>query len=114
MFYRIGSGISLLVILIGFMSSVNGVVSISKFLISEKFKDFSKFSLNVSLQRVNITSFKNCDLDSSENLDHFVRFSDISFECNADGFCDILHAKFNIPTVNDKAKLVMYLTKTKS
>lgn len=65
-----------------------------------------KVKISFFLQRVNITSFQNCDVDPSENMDHFVQFSDISYECDADGFCDIVHAKFNIPTVNDKDKLV--------
>lgn len=65
------------------------------------------------MQRVNITSFKDCDIDPSENSEHLVHFSDISLECNADGFCDIVHAKFNIPTVNDNEKLVKFEKKSK-
>lgn len=110
MFDRIDSGISVLVFLFGLMSSVNGVVSIPQ---KEHFLFDSHFVPNqneshISLQRVNITSFKTCDMDPSENLEHFVRFTDISLECNADGFCDIVHAKFHIPTVNDGDKLVEY------
>lgn len=109
MFNRGGSGISFLVFLFGLMSSANGVVSI----IQEKRNNRIEFTklrkwneYKFILQRVNITSFKTCDTDPSENLDHFVRFSDISLECNADGFCDIVHAKFHIPTVNEGDKLV--------
>lgn len=58
------------------------------------------------MQRVNITSFENCDVDPSEITEHLVRLTDISFECKADGLCDIVHAKVNIPTVNANDKLV--------
>ncbi|XP_031627241.1 uncharacterized protein LOC116343360 [Contarinia nasturtii] len=57
--------------------------------------------------KVNITKFGNCDmLDPSENMAHFVRMSDISYECDADGYCDTIHAKYNIPTINTADKLM--------
>lgn len=33
-------------------------------------------------------------------------FTDIIYEYNADGLCDTVHAKYNIPTINDNDKLV--------
>lgn len=59
------------------------------------------------LQRVNITNFRNCDLDPSENLEQYVSFTDISYEFNSDGLCDIVHGTYNIPTVNTADKLVI-------
>lgn len=59
---------------------------------------------------MNITEFGNCDwIDPNENLEHFVRFTDVSYEINADGFCDVVHAKYFIPTINIADKLVTFL-----
>lgn len=55
---------------------------------------------------MNLTNFVQCENDQSENLDHCVTFSDIVFECTADSFCNGVHAKINIPTINDNDKLV--------
>lgn len=73
-------------------------------------KAFSLLEINFRktffFQRVNITSFKECDIDPSANKEHFVTFTDIIYEYNADGLCDTVHAKYNIPTINDNDKLV--------
>lgn len=58
---------------------------------------------------MNITNFNNCDVDPSENKEHLVTFSNITYECSADGFCDIVHGIYNIPTVNDNDKLVTFI-----
>lgn len=57
-------------------------------------------------QRINITQFKNCDLDPNENLEHFASFDNVSYECDADGYCDTIHATFNVPTILTTDKLV--------
>lgn len=55
---------------------------------------------------MNITNFQQCETDPSENSDHLVTFTDVSYECDANGFCDMVHAKYTIPTINDNDKLV--------
>ena len=59
---------------------------------------------------MNITKFGDCDfIDPSENLEHFVRLTDITYEINSDGLCDTVHGKYYIPTVNTQDKLVKML-----
>lgn len=55
---------------------------------------------------MNITKFANCQLKPDENLEHFVDFTDIKYEINADGLCDVVHAKYYIPTILTSDKLV--------
>lgn len=61
---------------------------------------------------MNITRFGNCEMDPSENLEHFVRFTDVVYEMDSDGLCDAVHGKYYIPTVNTADKLVILLKRS--
>lgn len=105
---------SFLIFLLGIAVPVHSIVSHSVCIsmieiIIINLEEWKEKQPILSFQNVNITKFGNCELDPSENLEHFVRFTDISYELNADGYCDTVHAKYYIPTVNTADKLVTFL-----
>lgn len=42
-----------------------------------------------------------------------MRLSDVSYEFNADGYADVVHGKYFIPTVNTNDKMVTIFVKRK-
>lgn len=56
---------------------------------------------------MNITNFSNCDRSKEvADLSHIVLIRDITYDYDADGFCDTVHGKYTIPTINTADKLV--------
>lgn len=54
---------------------------------------------------MNITKFNSCDIPG-EPTNHLVYLRDITYDIDSAGYCDTVHAKYRIPTVNIAEKVV--------